>query len=140
MSDTAKPQQALTQEQRQEIVNKMFAAIIIDLGQLAKYLTSNPVNGGFLLDSEAVGIAQLRLGRAKAGLERMLQANGGQSPQAADGALIGGFAPAPASQPEGKSLDAVFAGGQNVSLVGTAVLGAVGAAVEGCKPTGCGSL
>lgn len=125
MSDEKKIE--VTTEQQKAIISKMFKAVGEDLGAIMRILTQQPVQGGFLLDSEAVGIAQLRLGRAKGAIDKLYEVN---NPKPADDALIGGFAPAPAA-----SQTAAFAGGQKLSAVGNAIMEtAAGVASVAQKP------
>lgn len=138
MSETQKQPQPLSLEQRQLIVNKMFEAVHADLGAILKLLTAKPTTDGFFLDTEAVGVASMRLTRGMGAMEKLLKMNGhkpAEKPKvAADGALIGGFAPAPADAPPKdvamtKSLDSAFASDTlpvGMSLLHTTVLGTVG--------------
>lgn len=137
MSEPTQPQQ-LTHEQRQALLNKLFQGLHSDLGAVARLISSNPQAEGFLLDSTAVGVAQMRLTRGMAAVEQLLRMNGGlpakpaaneagmQPGVAKDGALVATFAPAPAADsPTLKALDSAFEGS---ALVNTTNLGTIGSA------------
>lgn len=98
----------LTPEQRTAIVTAMFRSTHNDLGAITKILTGNPLpTGGFLIDTEVAGEAVVRITRAMAALEKLIQINvqPGQAPTATiakDGAIVtGGWSVQPAPPDDG---------------------------------------
>lgn len=107
MSDDQKPA-PISEAQRIAIVTRMFRSLHTDMGAITKLLTANPTDDGYLMKTEAVGEAVVRLTRGMGALEKLIALNS-TTPQlsgahvAKDGALVAGtWAVEPAPPDDGK--------------------------------------